>query len=297
MRPLVIALPGGEGHARRLAARIDADLADVLVRRFPDGEVYVRIHSPVEGRDCVLVGGLDQPGDKLLPLLFLAATARDLGARRVGLATPYLSFMRQDARFHPGEGVTASYFGALMSRTFDWLATVDPHLHRLDALDRVYQIPTRIGRAAPAIAAWIRAEIDRPVIIGPDAESAQWASAVADGCGAPCVVLEKTRRGDRDVSVTAPALDEHAGRTPVIIDDIISTARTMIETVEQVRRATPIAPVCVGIHAVFADGAHADLVAAGAARVITCNTIVHPTNAIDVDDALADATRALLGAG
>lgn len=292
--PVVIAIPGGERHAQRLVERLGGERADVLVRQFPDGEVYVRIDSPVVDREVVLVGGLDQPGDKLLPLLFLAATARDLGAKRVGLVAPYLSFMRQDARFHPGEGVTATYFAALMSRTVDWLATVDPHLHRLASLDQIYRIPTKVARAAPAIAAWIRREVPRPVIVGPDAESEQWALAVARDCDAPCVVLEKTRRGDRDVSVTAPQLDAHRDRTPVLVDDIISTARTMIETVVAVRAAGAAAPVCVGIHGVFADGAHADLLAAGAARIVTCNTIAHASNAIEVDDALAEAARAML---
>lgn len=294
MRPLAIAIPGGEAHAARLLERIDAEPADVVIRQFPDGEVYVRIDSPVADRDVVLIGGLDQPHAKILPLLFAAATARDLGARRIGLIAPYLSFMRQDARFHPGEGVTASYFAALVSRTVDWLATVDPHLHRLSSLDQIYRIPNRVARAAPAIAAWIRREIPRPVIIGPDAESEQWVAAVARGCEAPYLVLHKTRRGDRDVSVSAPDLDAHRDRTPVLVDDIISTGRTMIEATGQLVRAGAIAPVCVGIHAVFAESAYAELLAAGAARIVTCNTIAHLSNAIEVDDALAGAARSLL---
>ena len=52
--------------------------------------------------------------------------------------------------------------------------------------------------------------------------------------------------------------------------------------------------MCVGIHAVFADRAHDDLVAAGAARMVTCNTIAHPSNAIVVDDAIAAEARAML---
>jgi ribose-phosphate pyrophosphokinase len=53
-------------------------------------------------------------------------------------------------------------------------------------------------------------------------------------------------------------------------------------------------PVCVGIHAVLCDGALDDLLAAGAARVVTCNTIPHPTNAIDIRPALVPAVRELL---
>jgi ribose-phosphate pyrophosphokinase len=296
MNPIVIAVPGSQAHAERLTPRLGGEPAPIVVRRFPDGEIYVRIEAPVSGRDVVLVCGLDTPGEKILPLLFLAATAKDLGARRVGLVAPYLSFMRQDSRFKPGEGVTSRYFAQLLSGAVDWLVTVDPHLHRWDSLDEIYQIPSRVAHAAPAIAAWVRDQIERPLLVGPDAESQQWVAAVAELAGAPFVVLEKVRHGDRDVDVSPPDLAPHAGRTPVLVDDIISTARTMIETVGHLTRAGAPAPVCVGIHAVFAERAHDDLLAAGAVRIATCNTIAHPSNAIAVDDAIAAEARAMLEA-
>jgi ribose-phosphate pyrophosphokinase len=249
----------------------------------------VRIDTPLAGRQATIVCSLDRPGDKIIPLLFLAATARDLGATGVGLVAPYLAFMRQDQRFRSGEGITSVYFAALLSRAVDWLVTVDPHLHRFHSLDELYTIPTRVARAAPSIARWIGANVADPILIGPDAESAQWVSAVAALIGAPHAVLDKVRRGDRDVEVSLPDPDLCQGRTPVIIDDIISTARTMIEPVRHLLRAGVKAPVCIGVHAVFTDGALGELEAAGAARVVTCNTIAHHSNAIYVDDALAAA--------
>ena len=287
MVPVVVAVPGSEVHADRLRARIDCEAGAVEVRRFPDGEIYVRIDTPITGRDVVLVCSLDRPGDKVLPFLFLAATARELGAARVGLVAPYLSFMRQDSRFRPGEGVTSRYFAEMLSGTVDWLVTVDPHLHRWGSLDAIYRIPSRIARAAPAIAGWVRGNVERPLLVGPDSESEQWVAAVAELCDAPFVILEKVRRGDRDVSVSAPEVSRWRDRTPVLVDDIISTARTMIETVGNVRAAGMAPPVCVGIHAVFADAAHDELLAAGAARIVTCNTIEHASNAICVADAIA----------
>src|SRR4051812_18253501 len=101
---VLFALPGCERAGERVHARVASEPGVAVVRSFPDGEIYVRIDTAVAGKDVVLVGSLDRPGEKLLPLLLLAATARDLGARRVGLVAPYLSFMRQDSRFHPGEG-------------------------------------------------------------------------------------------------------------------------------------------------------------------------------------------------
>ena len=285
--PVLIALPGNEDHARGLAARLECPVLVPEIRQFPDGELYVRIDGEVRG-DAVLVGNAS--GDNFLRIAFLAGTARDLGATRVGLVAPYLAYMRQDHRFKPGEGITASYFGRLMSSTVDWLVTVDPHLHRIGDLASVYSIPTTIARAAPAIARWITAEIQQPVLVGPDAESVQWVEAVAAHCGAPFVILEKTRRGDRDVSITSldRAWNDH---TPVLIDDIVSTGRTMIEAARQVRAAGGAPPMCVAIHAVFADALHDTLLAAGASGIVTCDTIPHATNRIAIADQLADAVR------
>ena len=135
-------------------------------------------------------------------------------------------------------------------------------------------------------------EIRDPVLVGPDAESAQWVSAVAAACGAPYVVLEKTRRGDRDVSITPPPREVISGRlTPVVIDDIVSTGKTMVEATRRLVAAGSAPPTCVAIHAVFADSVGDELRAAGATRIVTCNTIAHESNEICISAALAEATR------
>jgi ribose-phosphate pyrophosphokinase len=289
---VLIAVPGSEAHARDLGSRLGARVLVPEIRQFPDGELYVRIDGDLGGGcEAAIVGNLS--GDNFLRIAFLAGTARELGATRVGLVAPYLAYMRQDSRFKPGEGITARYFARLVSGAVDWLVTVDPHLHRLDSLAGVYTIPTMIARAAPEIARWIAAEIHRPVLIGPDAESVQWVSAVAERCGAPFVILEKTRRGDRDVSITGPG-GAWTGHTPVVIDDIVSTGRTMIEATRQLRAAGSAAPICVAIHAVFADALNEALIAAGASGIVTCDTIPHVTNRICVADPLADAVRQCL---
>jgi len=292
---VVLSIPGNEEQARKLGERLGAEVIDAHVSRFPDGEIFVRIDRELSGHDAVLVGSLyPAPAEKFLTVAFVAATARDLGARRVGLVAPYLAFMRQDIRFKPGEGVTSAYFARLVSSVVDWLVTVDPHLHRIASLDGLYTIPTTVARAAPAIARWVATEVRDPVLIGPDAESVQWVSAVAEQCGAPYLILEKTRRGDRDVSISAPEQPWN-GHTPVVIDDIVSTGRTMVEATRQLRAAGSAAPLCIAIHAVFADSVYEELVSAGASGIITCDTIPHASNRICVADSIADAARRYLG--
>jgi len=294
MKPVVFALPGCHALADDLAARLDADVGAMTLRRFPDDETYVRLDTDVAARAVVIVCTLDRPDEKLAPLLFTAAAARDLGAASVGLVAPYLAYLRQDRRFQAGEGVTSRYFARVLSAAVDWLVTVDPHLHRYASLAEIYTIPTRVVHATRPIAEWIGAHVPRALLIGPDAESAQWVAGVAQAVDAPWVVLQKTRRGDRDVEVSVPAVERHRERTPVLIDDIISTAHTQIAAVGQLRQAGLAVPVCIGVHAVFAENACRALHRAGVARVVTCNTIAHPSNAIDVTAPVAGAARELL---
>lgn len=293
MKPVVLAFPGHEALAQDLAQRLEAESGRFTLRRFPDGESYLRIETELAARSAILVAALDRPDDKLLPLLFGARTARELGAVRVGLVAPYLAYMRQDRRFQPGEAVTSVHFARLLSTCVDWLVTVDPHLHRRSGLGEIYSIPTRVVHAAPLVSAWIRQHVAAPLLVGPDTESEQWVTAVADAAGAPYVVLQKLRRGDRDVEISVPDVERWRARTPVLVDDIISTARTMIETVGHLKRAGLAPPVCIGVHAVFAGEAYEALRAAGAARIVTCNTITHPSNAIDLGELLAADVRVM----
>lgn len=293
MRPLVMALGLPELTAA-VAGAIAGDDAKTTIRRFPDGETYVRLDTEVRDRHVVMVADLAVPDEKIVPLLWTAATARDLGAARIGLVAPYLPYMRQDARFQSGEGITSRYFARVLSSHVDWLVTVDPHLHRYRSLDELYAIPSRVRSAAPLLARWIKRNVREPLLIGPDAESEQWVRVVADAVGSPCVVLTKTRVGDREVRVSLPDVAPWRGRTPVLIDDVISTGGTMIETVRAVLKAGMTGPVCLVVHGIFDGSAHDDLIAAGCRRVVTCNTVPHPTNAIDVADLLVEGVRDMM---
>ena len=112
---------------------------------------------------------------------------------------------------------------------------------------------------------------------------------VAKSAGAPFIVLEKIRRGDREVEVTVPQVEKYREHSPVLVDDIISTARTMIETVGHLKKAGMKPPVCIGIHGIFAGNSFQELKEAGVATIATTNTIGHPANKIEIADLLASA--------
>ena len=287
----VLSMPGAQECTERVAAKLGAARCRLEHRRFPDGETYLRVADEVHGRDVAVVAQLRDPDAQIPALLFVADALRELGAASVGLVAPYLPYMRQDMRFEPGEAITSRSFARLVSAAFDWLVTVDPHLHRHASLGAIYTIPAAVVPSAPAIAAWVQSRVAHPHLIGPDEESAQWVAEVAALTGCPYTVLRKERRGDREVALTLPDLQALRGCTPVLVDDIIASAHTLAEAVRQLRAQGLAAPVCIGVHAVFAGDAAALLQATGAAHVVSCNTLPHASNAIDVTGAVAEAVR------
>ncbi|PTX13110.1 ribose-phosphate pyrophosphokinase [Pontibacter mucosus] len=279
---LIFGFPGNENLAGQLSEQLQIPCGSAIIRHFPDGESYIRILSDVQNKNVLLVLTLDHPDDKLLPLYFFTLAARELGAKKIGLVAPYLAYMRQDKQFLPGEAVTSGYFAHLLSQLTDWIVTIDPHLHRRGSMSEIYTVPVTVLHAAPLISKWIKDNVKNALIVGPDSESDQWVKEVAQEAGVPYIVLEKVRKGDRQIEIKIPDVSAWIHRQPVLVDDIISTAKTMIITTQHLVREGFQNPICIGVHAIFADNAFEELQAAGAEQIITCDTIPHSSNNISV---------------
>src|SRR3990167_5817234 len=129
MKPVIFSLFNHPLQAL-IANHVGLQQGKLIYRTFPDGESYLRIVDELKGREIVILDSLDRPNSKLLPLLFLVDTLRSMGVDKIGLCASYLPYMRQDKQFNPGESVTSEYFSKLISNYFNWMITVDPHLHR-----------------------------------------------------------------------------------------------------------------------------------------------------------------------
>ena len=286
IRTCVINFGAEDRSVQQVCESLDASLLSINYHRFPDGESYVRVIED-EGEDInnariIIVSNLHQPDAKILQLYFLCETLREMRVSRIELLVPYLPYMRQDIRFKPGEGITSRYFAKWVSQFVDRLITVDPHLHRYKALSDIYSIDTELIHASDSIAQWIDKNIQDALLIGPDSESEQWVKAVAGKANCPFLILEKIRHGDRDVEVSVPDAERYRHCTPVMIDDIISTGKTMLQTALHLQDAGLNKPVCIGVHAVCSDSDYQQLVAGYVDKVVSCNSISHESNAIDI---------------
>lgn len=280
--PIVFALFGHDELARIILQKCRYEKGTIHFHQFPDEETVVKIESDVKNRRVIFVANLVFPNPKILPLLFAAQTAKSLGAAQVILVAPYLTYMRQDKVFEPGQGITSAYFAQLISSYFDSLITIDPHLHRWKHLNEIYDISTTVLHAANEIAAWIIHHVPDPFLIGPDSESAQSVETIALKSSAPFTVLQKNRISDTQVEIAIPGIHQYSKSTPILIDDIISTGMTMVETLKHINSLNRTPAICIGVHAVFAGDAYPKLLLSPEARIITCNTIPHPSNKIDI---------------
>ncbi|MBK5204123.1 MAG: ribose-phosphate diphosphokinase [Polaromonas sp.] len=278
--------------ALRLADVAGLSPAAIDRHRFPDGELKLRLPPALPER-VVLLRTLAQPNEKLVELLLAARTARALGARHLTLVAPYLAYMRQDIAFWPGEAVSQRIVGHFLASLFDAVITVDPHLHRIATLEEA--VPVRqaiVISGAPLLGDWIAQRRPHSFLIGPDSESVQWVAQAAARHGLDHAVCQKVRHGDKAVEIVLPSVDLQ-GRAVVLLDDVASSGRTVARAA-QLLRAAGAASVDVAVtHALFAGDALQVIQDAGVAEVWSTDCIAHPSNAISVAPAIAQALHSL----
>ena len=295
MNAICFSLPEDLRFADGLSKALGATHGELEVHVFPDGETRVRLGADCSQKSVILVYSGRDPNRNALPLHFAAQAAKAMGGSSIGLVAPYLPYMRQDTSFREGEAVSAIAYARFLSASFDWIATIDPHLHRIQSLDDIFNIPALCISSIPAVADWIGGNVANPIIVGPDQESRQWVEPVARALGVSWTVLTKTRTGDRQVKVSLPDPEMVRGRSAVIVDDISSSGRTLAEAARALNALGSRPVTCIVVHALLADGAEAALREAGVARLVSTNTIAHSTNAIDVVPLLATRIREMQG--
>ncbi len=291
MNTILFSLFADQHLSEKIIQGLKCEKGEVILHKFPDEENSITIKSILKNKNVLLLVGLEKPNQKVLTLLFFAELARELGASSITLIAPYLAYMRQDKRFNSGEGISAKYFANILSHYFDSLLTIDPHFHRIHSLNELFTISGAVLHATKQIAHWIKANVVKPLVIGSDNESKQWAEEIAYYSGAPFVILSKTRKDDRSVIVKLPDLDKFKDLTPVLVDDIISTGKTMIEAVKELMLLNMKPPICIAVHGVFAENAYEELLSSSISKVVTCNTITHLSNEIDISELIIDFFR------
>ena len=279
--------------AQAAASAAGLSLAVIQRHRFPDGELRLRLPEALPPR-VVIWRGLHQPNEKIVELLLVAPTARQLGAQYLTLVAPYLAYMRQDIAFNPGEVVSQRVLGACLATLFDAVVTVDPHLHRVATLAEAVPVKDAVVLSgAPLLADFIASQREDVLLIGPDEESLQWVAQAAQRHRWQSAVCRKTRHGDRHVEIELPDLPL-VGRAVVLMDDVASSGHTVAQAARLLKAAGAASVDVAVTHALFAEGAVELLRQAGVGQVWSTDAIAHASNAVSIVPAVAYALRDLL---
>ncbi len=281
---IIIGFSKSDKLAKSVAKKLKIKYSCLKIKKFPDKETYLKFTTDVKNKNVILFRTLNNPNEKIIEILFAAYTAKDLGAKKVILAAPYLPYMRQDKRFYFGECISNKVIAKLF-KIFDHIITVDPHLHRIKNLRKLFKNSVAIN-ANSIISDYIKNNIKDAVILGPDAESFQWAEKIARNIGYKAVVLDKKRYNSENVKIILHDPRVIKDKNVIIIDDIISTGHTMIETVKQAKKYEAKSISCICIHGIYAENALSKLKKLKA-KVISTDTIISETSKISVADLIS----------
>jgi ribose-phosphate pyrophosphokinase len=288
---IIIGCSHGTHLAQKVAKKLKSSYSALKVKKFPDGEIKVRFMSNVKGKDIVLVQSFyGDINDLIVEVIFAAETARDLGAKKVFLIAPYFPYLRQDKRFKPGQCISIEVMCRLMSKYFDKVFIIDPHLHREKKLSHLFSTKSQRLTANPYIADYIRKNIKNPLIVGPDWESYKWARKVAEKINCEYVILEKKRYTGRKVKVTLNKKVNINNKNIIFVDDIISTGNTILESVKNLRKLGAKKFNCIAVHGIFVENALGKLRKANV-NVVSTNTIPNKVSKIDVSELIARALK------
>ncbi|MBI2651159.1 ribose-phosphate diphosphokinase [Candidatus Woesearchaeota archaeon] len=287
---LIIGCSKGRHIAQKVAKKAKTSYSELGVNKFPDGEIKVRIIANVSNKTVVLIQSFyENVNDCIIEVIFAAKTARDLNAKKIFLVAPYFPYLRQDKRFNSGECISIEAIADIISKYFDGIYIIDPHLHRQKSLSNLFSIKAEKLTANPLIAEYIQKNIKNPLIVGPDWESYKWARHVAEEIKCSYAILEKKRYSGRKVKVTLnKKIDMKGikGKNIVFVDDIISTGNTILETAKKLRKLGAKKFICIGIHGILVENALQKLKKANI-NLITTNTIQNKTSKIDVSGLVA----------
>lgn len=291
---IVIGGSTSEALAEKVAKELNFKAGGLEIRRFPDGEKYLRVLDEVKNEDVAVIESIHHTPDELLfEYLLIVDTLKDLGAKRVIGFIPYFAYARQDERFKPGEALSFRTVSKLMESVgTDEIFTIDMHQHRVLKSSEVFRIPSRNLSAMPLLADYVKktGTLQKPLVIGPDAEAEQWAKLAAERLETDYDVFEKKRFGDERVEIR-PRKASAKGRDVLIVDDIISTGGTIVEASKILlsQGAKRVEVACT--HPILAPGALEKIKAAGVQNVIGTDTVPSPISYVSVAPLIAEQVR------
>jgi ribose-phosphate pyrophosphokinase len=244
---LLLAGTANRPLAEEMAQHLGQPLCAVTLRRFADGEIFVKIDENVRGRDVFIIQPTNPPAENLMELLLLIDAARRASAARVTAVLPYFGYARQDRKDQPRVAISAKLMANLITHAgADRVLGMDFHSHQVQGF---FDIPVDHLYAAPVFVAHYRhKQLQDPVVVAPDVGSAKMARGYAKRLNASLAIIDK-RRPSANIAEVVNVVGDVADKDCLIPDDMIDTGGTITEAAAALRR--------LGARRIFAFATHA----------------------------------------
>jgi ribose-phosphate pyrophosphokinase len=260
--------------AEEIAQQLGGQLCKVTLKRFADGEIFVRIDENVRGRDVYVINSTNPPAENMLELLLLMDAARRASAARITAVMPYFGYARQDRKDQPRVAISAKLMANMVSVAgANRVLAIDFHQHQLQGF---FDLPVDHLYAAPVFVNHYRQmNLQDVVVVAPDVGSAKMARGFAKRLNGTLAIIDKRRTGP-NVAEVVNVVGDVAGKNCILADDMIDTGGTMAEAVHALKRLGAKDVYICATHALLSGPAVERLSAAPVTEVAVTNTIAIP---------------------
>ncbi len=247
-------------------------LGRAVVGQFKNGETRVKLEENVRGSDVFIVQAMQPPVNQhLMELLIMIDAARRASAGRITAVIPYYGYARQEKKTGGREPITAKLVANLLvTAGAQRILTLDLHA---PAIEGFFDIPVDHLRAAPLLSDYFqRLGLANVVVVSPDAGGVGRAEDFRIRIGADLAIIAK-KRPQSDQPEVIEMVGDVAGKTAVVVDDIIGTGGTLVEATDTLLERGAREVYACAVHPLFADGAVGKMREAGLQRVIVTDTV------------------------
>ena len=257
--------------AQGIADVLGERLCDVTIKRFADGEIFVRIDENVRGRDVFLIQPTNPPAENVLELLILIDAAKRASAARVTAVVPYYGYGRSDRKDQPRVSIAAKLLANLMTAAgADRVLSIDFHQHQIQGF---FDIPVDHLYAAPVFRRYYEMKkLDNLVIVATDVSAAKMARGYARRLGGDLAIIDKRRPAPNEAEVSN-IVGEVEGKHCIVPDDMIDTAGTMVSAIEVLKERGALDVYVLATHPLFSGPALERLGSADVKEITVTDTV------------------------
>lgn len=218
--------------AEKIAQNLGINLGELDIRRFSDGEIWVKYKENIRGRDIFIIQSTNPPAENIMELLILIDAAKRASAKRISVVLPYFGYARQDRKDQPRVAITSKLFANLITTAgADRVITMDLHAAQIQGF---FDIPFDHLYGSPIFTKLFADIKDNLVVVSPDIGGIKLARSYARRLGANLVVIDK-RRPEPNKAEVMNVIGNVEGKNVLIVDDLIDTGGTFIGAIKALK--------------------------------------------------------------